>query len=572
LYEWATEGRIAPGHMVSDDKTTWTPAESFPALRMECVVDTGKGRTYGPFNLLAAPHLVQQGLIRADAAIVNTLTGQEIPASSVSGPDTTSSARTRAPSPRQEAASMGVLPPDARRAEELWERRETEKIERLQMANAAAQREEELNARLAALEDELLKTSGLLSKTQKDLSTAKASRRAAKRRAPQKEEPPTPDPAVEQAATRVSELEHALKEQTEALGSARGEAGQEQETLLAKIHKLEEDVETSTSLLDTARREITLHKGAKEERNESQQKQERDLTATAQRQGKAVDRLKGEVARLRKQIEIERSIRAGDEKSGVDRERKLVLKLRDLEQRTSSSASLLSSLGEKIGESVSDLDSGRDNPKPPVAALTERIASLEQSVTPRTWFLRLEDESVFGPVSLSELTEWAADCRIGPDHLVSTDREKWTVAVEVAELGMDWMVRLVDGNSYGPIHVAAVRDLLASGAVSADAQVENRRTGETLQAEALNSPVVTAAQHLSARLTEQLQGLWELVSAERERNCLLSEAAAKDREDARDLLAGAATAIADTVNRSREPAGLPPKSVAQSLTAPSPDA
>jgi len=564
LYDWATEGRIAPGHLVSNDKTAWAPAESFPSLRMECVVDNGDGKTYGPFNLLATPHLVQQGLVRPDALIRNTLTGQEIPADSVSEPSPTTARE-------GQATGRDVPLPDSRRIDELREQLEVERLRQTQTAATATAREEELNARLAALEDELLKTSGLLSATKKQLTAAKASRRAAKKRAAAKEEVPVPDPAREQAESRVAELEADLQKQTEELEAARGEAGQEQEKLRARIRKLEEDIEGSTSLLETARQEITRHKSARDEKKETREKKERDLVISAKRQRETADKLKGDIAQLRKQIEIEKGIRSGDERDAIDRERKLIRKLRDMEQRTAISASLLSSLGATIESSAATLDS-EGGERPPISELTERIASLEESVTPRTWYLRLEDESVFGPVSLAELTEWAADCRIGPDHRVSTDQEKWTVAVDTPELGMDWMVQLVDGNSYGPIHIAAVKDLLANGAVSADAQVENRRTGETIQAGALDGPVVTAAQHLSTRLTEQLQGLWDIVAAERERNRILEEEASREREKARELLVGAATAIADTVKKSREPAGLPPKSVAAALKVPSEDA
>ena len=563
LYDWATEGRIAPGHLVSNDKATWAPAESFPSLRMECTVDNGNGGTYGPFNLLATPHLVQQGLIRPDAVIVNTLTGQEIRAASVAGPEP---APTTAAEP---TATQAVPLPDTRRIDELREQLEVEKLERAQTAAAAAAREKELHTRLGALEDELLKTSGLLSTTRKQLTDAQASRKAARKHAAEEEKSPATDPARERAEARVAELEAALQKQTAALESARGEAGQEQEKLRAKIRKLEDDIEGSTSLLEAARQEITLQRGVRDEKKETREKKERDLVATAKRQRETADRLQGEIAQLRRQIDIEKDVRSGEDREAIDRERKLIRRLRHLEQRTAVSVSLLSSLGETIESSVAALDTEGTGEKPPLARLEERIASLEESVTPRTWYLRLEDESVFGPVSLAELTEWASDCRIGPDHLVSTDKETWTVAVDVPDLGMDWMVRLIDGNSYGPIHIAAVKDLLANGTVSGDAPVENRSTGETLQAGALDNPVITAAQHLSTRLTEQLQGLWDIVAAERERNRILEDAAREAREKTRDVLAGAAAAIADTVKKSREPAGLPPKSVAAALKAPS---
>lgn len=99
--------------------------------------------------------------------------------------------------------------------------------------------------------------------------------------------------------------------------------------------------------------------------------------------------------------------------------------------------------------------------------------------SPLKWYLRLEDESVFGPVDLAEISKWAVDCRIGPDHEISTDQKTWRRAAEVPQLRMEWAVSLMDGELFGPIPQDAIRQLLEDGAVSAQSVAKNEKTGAT---------------------------------------------------------------------------------------------
>ena len=78
VYRWASEGRIAPGDQMSQDKITWVFAENVTRLRMEWLAETGGGRNYGPFNLLAVPNLVRHGTFKANARLVNKYTGKSL--------------------------------------------------------------------------------------------------------------------------------------------------------------------------------------------------------------------------------------------------------------------------------------------------------------------------------------------------------------------------------------------------------------------------------------------------------------------------------------------------------------
>ena len=83
LYEWVVQGRVLSSHTISNDQQNWMKAESLPELKMEWMVSLKNGEEYGPFNILAAPHLVERGIIEPDATLRNRNTGKEMPAKSL---------------------------------------------------------------------------------------------------------------------------------------------------------------------------------------------------------------------------------------------------------------------------------------------------------------------------------------------------------------------------------------------------------------------------------------------------------------------------------------------------------
>ena len=82
----------------------------------------------------------------------------------------------------------------------------------------------------------------------------------------------------------------------------------------------------------------------------------------------------------------------------------------------------------------------------------------------------------------TDVYAWACECRIGPDHLISTDRRDWIPAAEVADLDLVWQVELVDGTLYGPVNAHAVPHLIRDAAVAPEARATNVLTGETSRA------------------------------------------------------------------------------------------
>ena len=78
------------------------------------------------------------------------------------------------------------------------------------------------------------------------------------------------------------------------------------------------------------------------------------------------------------------------------------------------------------------------------------------------WFLRTQDET-FGPVSESQLLDWAKLGRIQPGQEVSDDEIVWRRVEDVPFLDMRFSIDLGDGNPRGPFNRAAAEALLASG-------------------------------------------------------------------------------------------------------------
>ena len=124
------------------------------------------------------------------------------------------------------------------------------------------------------------------------------------------------------------------------------------------------------------------------------------------------------------------------------------------------------------------------------------------------WYLKRIDGEVYGPVGLPTLQQWATDGRVAPDDKISEDQEKWAPASDFPELSMEWKVELRDGSAYGPIHLLALRDLIHDGSVSRRAKIKHKQSGEEVVAcEALIFALIemeAKAQSTVAALTDRL--------------------------------------------------------------------
>ena len=69
---------------------------------------------------------------------------------------------------------------------------------------------------------------------------------------------------------------------------------------------------------------------------------------------------------------------------------------------------------------------------------------------PAQWYLRVGDQTRYGPVSLDRLVAWAREGRIAPGNQVSKDRRHWIAAESLPELEMRWMIQDGAGQQSGP--------------------------------------------------------------------------------------------------------------------------
>jgi hypothetical protein len=96
----------------------------------------------------------------------------------------------------------------------------------------------------------------------------------------------------------------------------------------------------------------------------------------------------------------------------------------------------------------------------------------------KNWYLRKNDGTEYGPVSLADLQRWSAQCRLVAGNAVSTDREEWLPVETLPELEMNWVAHRPDGKEYGPFALTAAPELFSHGVLPADAVLINRHTGE----------------------------------------------------------------------------------------------
>ncbi|MEO8350538.1 MAG: hypothetical protein ABI680_02335 [Chthoniobacteraceae bacterium] len=92
------------------------------------------------------------------------------------------------------------------------------------------------------------------------------------------------------------------------------------------------------------------------------------------------------------------------------------------------------------------------------------------------WYLQKhDDESLFGPISLEQLKQWAVEAQISPLDKVSRDQNSWMKAPMIPELEMDYLVEVSPDQFYGPTTLGAVREFLQVGEINPDTLVTNCR-------------------------------------------------------------------------------------------------
>jgi flagellar motor protein MotB len=96
------------------------------------------------------------------------------------------------------------------------------------------------------------------------------------------------------------------------------------------------------------------------------------------------------------------------------------------------------------------------------------------------WFLKKKNNTLYGPVSIDELSAWARECRIVAGNLISGDKKNWIPVEEIPELEMDWLARRQDGKQFGPFPLSALPALLEHRVLPKDATLTHRHSEENL--------------------------------------------------------------------------------------------
>jgi hypothetical protein len=125
----------------------------------------------------------------------------------------------------------------------------------------------------------------------------------------------------------------------------------------------------------------------------------------------------------------------------------------------------------------------------------------------RTWRIRTDKGDVYGPADLETLKAWARDGRIAPSSELSENDSTWLPVTNVIELEMDWVAEVTPGTFYGPVHRAALDELVRDGSLGAGASLFKRFDPEAALAPSprereLEDRLHTAQQTLFARIGE----------------------------------------------------------------------
>src|SRR5476651_643951 len=115
---------------------------------------------------------------------------------------------------------------------------------------------------------------------------------------------------------------------------------------------------------------------------------------------------------------------------------------------------------------------------------------VEGEETPMLWRVRkAPDKSIYGPVDVETLKEWANSAQIAPEDMVDESDEKWRAAPEIDFLEMLWLVKLPGGETYGPTTVGALREFIKEGLVTEKTLATHAKTHQSLPLTALVAAV-----------------------------------------------------------------------------------
>lgn len=104
------------------------------------------------------------------------------------------------------------------------------------------------------------------------------------------------------------------------------------------------------------------------------------------------------------------------------------------------------------------------------------------------WYLRTDDDKIYGPADQRTLIQWAENGSILPVHKVSHDRVNWFAASSIPFLEMTYYVRMPDGRRCGPLNLKMINVMKSQGKIPSEAEVfridaEGNPIQDTVQSE-----------------------------------------------------------------------------------------
>src|SRR5260221_931968 len=112
------------------------------------------------------------------------------------------------------------------------------------------------------------------------------------------------------------------------------------------------------------------------------------------------------------------------------------------------------------------------------------------SEAPILWRIRKgADNSIYGPVDLEMLKEWANSAQIAPQDMVDESDDNWRPACEVEFLKMLWVVTLPGDEIYGPTPLGTLSEFIHEGHITEKPLATHAKTNQSLPTAALFAAV-----------------------------------------------------------------------------------
>lgn len=126
-------------------------------------------------------------------------------------------------------------------------------------------------------------------------------------------------------------------------------------------------------------------------------------------------------------------------------------------------------------------------------------------------YVKTPDGAVYGPVDVVTLCSWAADARVIPGCAISRDGKTWKPAVEMPELRLNWLVKLSDGATYGPLNLLAVWTLMLEGSIQRGMTVVESNGSRTAKVDDTLLPLLVEESRIllssTGKLATELMGV-----------------------------------------------------------------